>query len=315
MIIICILVSACSIENKDSLFETLLKEEGIHAAFYNSNGSKIAMATTSGRLLLCDSNLNIINYIQAHEKVANSSFFSLNDSLIITGGNDKKINTWKASNLEYVKTYPFKINSHTSVLGFHTMVGCGEFGKVVIYNAINNDTATIFLGATAFHVFYNIPDTSILVSSGNYGYEIDIQKRKITRKYIGNNGKFYCIMPNQSNTTVVTACSDSFVRVYSRATQKLIYKSKKLDGAVFVACYNYHNNTIAASTSNGSIYFFDTELKNLKNQIKAFDGCINTIHYHPSDSFMVAGSLDKKFGGVKLFSTYDGREIKKLMTN
>ena len=50
-------------------------------------------------------------------------------------------------------------------------------------------------------------------------------------------------MPDQNNTKVVTASSDSVVRVFSRETQKVLYQSKKLDGAVYVACYNYKNNT------------------------------------------------------------------------
>jgi WD40 repeat protein len=306
---------SCNIAPKDKSFIALTKNEGIHAAFYNSNGSKIAMATTNGRLLLCNGDLKILKSIQAHDQVANSSFFSLNDSMVITGGSDQKIKCWNADDLSMVKTYPFIVNSHTTVLGNQTMVGCGEGGKVVIYYNDFGDTTTVFLGETAFHVFYNRPDTSVLVSSGNAGYEINLWQKKVTRKYAIGNGKVFCIMPDQNNTKVVIASSDSVVRVFGRETQKVLYQSKKLDGAVYVACYNYKNNTIAASTSSGSIYFFDTELSQIKKQIKAFKGCVNTIHYHPSDSFLVVGSLDKKGGGAKLFSVYSGQEIKKLMSN
>jgi len=309
------IVFSCNIVSEDKSFIKLSKGEGIHAAFYNSNGSKIAMATTSGRLLLCNNDLKVLNSIQAHNQVVNSSFFSLNDLLIITGGDDKKIKSWDADDLSPVKTYPFNINSHTTILGNHTMVGCGEGGKVVIYNQDNGDTATLNLGSTAFHVFYNRPDTSVLVSAGNSGYEINLHRKKVTRKYTNNNGQVFCIMPDQTNTKVVTACSDSVVRVFDSQTQQLLYQSKKLDGSVYVACYNYHNNTIAASTASGSIYFFDVELINIKQQIKAFNGCINTIHYHPSDSFLVVGSLDKSFGGAKIYSVYNAKEIKNLLAN
>lgn len=315
MSLIFMMVLSCNIVPEDNSFKTLLKGEGIHAAFYNSDGSKIAMATTAGRLLLCNNGLEVINSIQAHNKVANSSFFSLNDMAVITGGDDKKIKSWDANDLSAIKTYPFTVNSHTTILGNRTMVGCGEGGKVVIYYHDSEDTATISLGATAFHVFYNRPDTSVLVSAGDAGYEINIQQKIVTRKYTNNNGQVFCIMPDQTNSKVVTACSDSVVRVFNRQTQELLYQSKMLDGAVYVACYNYHNNTIAASTSSGSIYFFDVELKHIKQQIKAFKGCINTIHYHPSDSFLVAGSLDKKFGGAKIYSVYNAKEFKNLLPN
>ena len=45
-----------------------------------------------------------------------------------------------------------------------------------------------------------------------------------------------------------------------------------------------------------------------RQKIKAFDGCINTIHFHPSDSFLVVGSLDKNQGGAKLFDVYSADE-------
>lgn len=304
---------SCNVVPEDKVFKALSKGEGIHAAFYNNDGSKIAMATTSGRLLLCDYELNILNSIQAHANVANSSFFSLNDSFIITGGDDNKINVWNGLDLTPIKTYPFVMNSHTTVLGYQTMVGCGD--RVVFYYNNNRDTFSVNLGSTAFHVFYNRPDTSVLVSAGNAGYEIDLIQKKVTHKYTSNDGLVYCIMPDQTNKTVVTACSDSIVRVFDSRNQRLLYQSKKLDGAIYVACYNYHNNTIAASTSSGSIYFFDVTLKTQRQKIKAFDGCINTIHFHPSDSFLVVGSLDKNQGGAKLFDVYSAKEIRSLHTN
>ncbi len=304
---------SCNVVSEDKAFITLSKGEGIHAAFYNSDGSKIAMATTSGRLLLCDNRLNIISSVQAHEHVTNSSFFSLNDSFIVTGGDDNKINVWSAFDLASIKTYPFIMNSHTTVLGYSTMVGCGN--RVVVYNKQNEDTFSINLNSTAFHVYYNKPDTSVLVSAGNSGYEINLIQKKVTHQYTSSSNLVYCIMPDQSNKTVVLACSDSIVRVFNSQNQRLLYQSKKLDGAVYVACYNYHNNTIAASTSSGSIYLFDVTLKNELKKIKAFEGCINTIHFHPSDSFLVVGSLDKKQGGAKLFDIQNAIELKSLLTN
>lgn len=309
----CFVFISCNTNNKHNPSQVLLPEEGIHAAFYNKDGSKIAMATTLGRLLLCDADLNIIAATQAHKGVTNSSFFSLNDSFIITGGADKKIQQWNATDLTLNYTYPYTLNSHTTVLGNNTMVGCGENGLTLIYTKKANDTTTIKLSKNAaFHVYYNRPDTSVVVSAGDAGYEINVQEKKVTHTYAVPNGLVYCIMPDQTNTMVVLGCGDSVVRVFNRSTQKLVYQSAKMDGAVYVACYNYQNNTIAASTSVGSIYFFDTSLKSIKHRIKAFNGCVNTIHYHPTDSFIVAGSLDKIHGGAKLFSANSGELLKDL---
>lgn len=311
-LVVFLTVSSCNINMKKPA-PLLLPGEGIHAAFYDKDGTKIAMATTLGRLLLCSADLTILLAKQAHEGVTNSSFFSLNDSFIITGGADKKIQQWNATDLTLNYTYPYTLNSHTTVLGNTTMVGCGENGLALIYTKRTNDTATIKLSNTAaFHVYYNKPDTTVVVSAGDAGYEINVQEKKVTHAYVVSNGLVYCIMPDQTNTTVVLGCGDSTVRVFNRSTEQLLYQSAKLDGAVYVACYNYQNNTIAASTSTGSIYFFDTALKLVKNRIKAFDGCVNTIHYHPTDSFIVAGSLDKENGGAKLFSAYSGKLLKDL---
>lgn len=311
--VICFLLHACNTSQEHKSTQLLQTNEGIHAAFYNSNGSRIAMATTQGRLILCDASLNILNAIQAHQGVTNSSFFSLNDSFIITGGSDRKIQQWNAQSLSNAFTYPFLLNSHTTVLGNHTMIGCGEAGTVLIYNNNTKDTASLTLSKTAaFHVYYNQNDTSVVVSAGDAGYEINILKKEVTHTYASKHGLVYCIMPDQTNTYVVLGCADSVVRVFNRKTQKLLYQSAKTDGQVYVACYNYKNNTIAASTSKGSIYFFDTQLKEIKKQLKAFNGCINTIHYHPSDSFIVAGSLDRTNGGAKLFSTYSYKQLKEL---
>jgi WD40 repeat protein len=291
----------------------LFKTEGIHAAFYNSNGTRIAMATTKGRLLLCDQNLKILKAIQAHQGVANSSFFSLSDKYIITGGSDRKIRQWAAKSLQLVHTFPYTFNSHTTVLGNQSMVGCGEYGKLLIYHRLSNKTSQLRLSKTAaYHVYYNRKDTSVVVSAGRAAYEVDILNDCVRRKYDSKQALVYCVMPDQTNTRVVLGCADSTIKVFDRSTQQLIYTSRKLDGQVYVACYNYQNNTIAASTSTGSIYFFDTKLVTLQKRIKAFNGCINTIHYHPSDAYIVAGSLDKKHGGAKLYSTKTYRLIKQI---
>jgi WD40 repeat protein len=308
-----LLLSACIGKEPVKHTSGLLQTEGIHAAFYNSTGTRIAMATTKGRLILCDQNLKILKAIQAHKGVANSSFFSLSDKHIITGGSDRKIRQWAARSLQLVHTFPYTFNSHTTVLGNQTMVGCGEYGKVLIYHRLSKKTSQIRLSKTAaYHVYYNQKDTSVVVSAGRAAYEVDILNNRVSRKYDSKQALVYCVMPDQTNTRVVLGCADSTIKIFDRNTKQLIFTSRKLDGQVYVACYNYQNNTIAASTSTGSIYFFDTKLRSLQKRIKAFNGCINTIHYHPSDAYIVAGSLDKLHGGAKLYSTKTYRLIKQL---
>ncbi len=311
--ILCQLLFSCQIKKEEKSSLHLQQAEGIHAAFYNSDGSKIAMATTKGRLILCDASLRVLRAIEAHKGVTNSSFFSLNDAFIITGGSDRKIQKWDAKNLQLLHTFPYAFNSHTTVLGNQTMVGCGEHGKLLIYDLKTKKSNVLYLSKTAaYHVYYTKKDATVVVSAGDAGYEVDILQKKIIHKYHTDQDLVYCIMPDQRNATVVLGCADSTVKVFDRETELLLYQSGKLDGQVYVACYNYKNNTIAASTSSGSIYFFDTQLQTIKKQIKAFDGCINTIHYHPSDSFIVAGSLDKQHGGAKLYDTYTYQLRQKL---
>lgn len=310
---ILLLLSACKASQQKEQSEDLLKNEGIHAAFYNSTGTRIAMATTKGRLLLCDHHLKILKAVQAHKGVANSSFFSLNDAYIITGGADQKIKQWHANSLQLARTFPYAFNSHTTVLGTNSMVGCGENGRLLIHDIRTQKAKILRVSPTAaYHVYYNQKDTSVVVSAGRAAVEVALRQQKITRTYDSRQELVFCVMPDQTNQTVVLACADSTIKVFERKTQQLLYQSKKLDGQVYVACYNYHNDVIAASTSAGSIYFFDTQLKTSKKRIKAFEGCINTIHYDPTDNFLVAGSLDPKNGGVKLYKTNTYSLIKAL---
>ncbi len=305
------LFGGCDISSKDSTNVQLREEpEGIHAAFYNSDGSKISMSTTRGRLILADSNLNIVVKSKGHKGHANSSFFSLDDKYIITGGEDRSLNVWNAATLESDRKYQFSFNSWTSIHGYYTLGGCGEKGQVIFYNKRSHDTIRFLLEPEgAFHLYYLLPDTSFVVSSGYSGYEINLQKKKIVHCYKGHSNWVYCIMPDNAQRRIVTASKDSTVKIFDRFTQSCLYTSPNLRGPVYVSCFNNKDNVIAASTGNGEIYFMDTTLATIKMKIKAFETRINTIHYSPDGTRMVVGS---EGGGAKIFSVKDGSLLYEL---
>ena len=149
-------------------------------------------------------------------------------------------------------------------------------------------------------------DTSFVVSSGFSGYELNLQNKKKIHRYSGHKNWVYCIMPDNAGKRIVTASRDSTVKIFDRFTEKCLASSEKLDGAVYVACFNKQDNTIAASTSNGSVYFMDAKLQKIKMKIKAFNTRINTIHYSPNGRNILVGSEE---GGVKIFSLMDGKML------
>lgn len=311
-IIIIIFMYGCSdISHKDSELQNQIDEiEGIHAAFYNSSGTRISMSTTKGRIILTDSLLNVIKKTNTHKGRANSSFFSLDDNYIITGGQDKILKVSNAHTLELEKEYDFNFNSWTSIHGYTTLGGCGEDGKLVIYDKRTNDTLVHTLEEDgAFHLYYIKPDTSLVVSSGVSGYEFDIIENKIKHKYEGHKDWVYCIMPSNNHQNIVTASKDSTVKIFDRFSEDNLYTSQKLDGAVYVACFSHSDDRVAASTSVGSIYFMDTTLSKVILKINAFDTHINTIHYSPDGTKILAGT---EGGGAKIFSTSTGEMLHKL---
>lgn len=308
VIVFCFFTSCNNDESKDTIkVEKKKSHEGIHAAFYNSDGSRISISSTMGRLALLDSNLNLIKIGEGHKGNANSCFFSVDDKYIVTGGLDKKMRVWEADSLSLFKEYNFNFNSWTSIHGYTTLGGCGEGGKVVFYNKATLDTVAYQLEKEgAFHCYYIQIDTSFVVSSGFSGYELYLQKRKKAHRYSGHKNWVYCIMPDNAGKRIVTASRDSTVKIFDRFTEKCLASSEKLDGAVYVACFNKQDNTVAASTSNGSVYFMDVKLQEIKMKIKAFDTRINTIHYSPNGRDILVGSEE---GGVKIFSIVDGNML------
>jgi WD40 repeat protein len=306
-----VLFSCNNFSSKDSQSEELYdEEEGIHAAFYNSDGTRISMSTTKGRVILTDSTLNMIKVKNVHEGRANSSFFSLDDNFIITGGQDRYLKVSNAKTLDLEEQYAFNFNSWTSIHGFNTLGGCGENGLLVIYVKNSGDTLIQQLESDgAFHLYYIIPDTNLVVSSGLSGYEFDIVNNKIVHQYKGHKDWVYCIMPSNNHQRIVTASKDSTVKIFDRFTEENLYTSQKLDGAVYVACFSHSDDLVAASTSVGSIYFMDTTLSEVKMKIKAFDTHINTIHYSPDGNRILAGT---EGGGAKIFSTITGELLFEL---
>jgi WD40 repeat protein len=253
---------------------------------------------------LVDTSLHILKSVQAHEGRANSSFFSLDDKFIITGGQDEVLNVWNSDDLSLDRKYDFGYNSYTSVHGFYTLGGCGRNGVVAIYDKRTTDTLFVELEPDgANHLFYVNPDTTLVISSGLHGYELDIQSGVVTKRFAGHTDRVYCIMPSNDKSRVVTSSADSTVKIFNRATENLLYTSPKLDGRAYVSCFSHDDDLVAASTSAGSIYFLDTTLTKVKMRIDAFDTRINTIHYSPSGDRMVAGS---EGGGAKIFDTRTG---------
>lgn len=295
---------------EDKSTEQNVASEGVNAAFYNSDGSKIAISTIKGNLLLTDKHLKLLKSRVAHRGSANSCFFSLNNKFIITGGDDKKLNVWHSDSLGLEKEYLFDFNSYTSVHGYNTLGGCGEKGKLIIYNIKTKDTLQLTLEPEgAYHLYYIKPDTNLVVSSGKSGYEVDLLTKRIAHRYIGHNNLVYCVMPNTRADRIITASEDSTVKIFDRFNEKCLYTSPKLNAAVYVACFNYSDNVVAACTSEGSIYFMDTTLHTIQLKIKAFDGIINTIHFSPDNKTILAGSRQ---GGAKQFSTANGSLLQQL---
>ena len=298
-------LAACINESKDNTIANKKENiEGIHAAFYNSDGSKISISTTKGRLALLDSNLKLITIAKVSEGNANSSFFSIDNKYIITGGSDKQLSVWNSDNLSSYKHYNFRFNSWTSIHGYNTLGGCGEGGKVIFYNKLSKDTIVYNLEKEgAFHCYYINVDTSFVVSSGFSGYELNLLNKQKVHKYTGHKDWVYCIMPDNAGRRIVTSSRDSTIKVFDRFSEKCLATSSKMDGAVYVTCFNKEDNSVAASTANGTVYFLDTTLHSIKMKIKAFTTRINTIHYSPSGKRILVGSEE---GGAKIFSTKDG---------
>lgn len=290
--------------NQNNNTSSTAKPQGIHAAFYNSNGSKIALSTDRGKLYVTDDTFGVLGQVDAHEGNATSSFFSLNDKFIITGGKDKLLKIWQADNLLPVKSYNFNLHAFTSVYGYNTIAACGRGGKVILFNISNNIKQEITLEKEgAYFLYYIEPDSALLISSALKGFEVSVASGAILHQYKGHTRAAYCIMPAHSKKLVVTASADSVVRVFDRYTEKLIYKSAPLDGQAFVATFGAADKVIAASTSSGSIYIFDTTLSNVLLKIAAFSTRVNTIHFSPDGTKILAGS---EGGGAKIFSSVNG---------
>lgn len=285
-------------------------ENGVHAAFYNSKGNRIAVSTSTGNVILTDKNLHVLSTSFSHHGNVNSCFFSLDDKHIITGGSDKFIRRWNAETLQLENKFDFNFNSYTTIHGYSTICGCGENGILVTYHlAQRKKTIRNLEMAGSYHLFYVEPDSIIVVCSGINGYEYDITKNAIEHIYRGHTNQVYCIMPSNNKKLIITASADSTVKLFDRKTAQCISTSPTLDGKIYVASFSPNDSTIAASTSSGSIYFFDRQLASIKLKIKAFDTRINTIHYSPDGTRILAGS---EGGGVKIFSTTDGKRLHEL---
>ena len=304
---------ACSkTSNKGNENAVGWKPVGVHSAFYNGSGDRCAISLTNGYILLADSSLRVLEVRRAHQTGAHSSFFSLDDRYIVSGGADKYIRIWDSNTLYPVKQRRVDFAPYTSVMGYSYFGACGEKGNVYFESFSDSQTVVRNMLDTlgAFHLFFNT-DSSVVISSGFSAYEFDIKNNKVLHVYGGHKAPVYCVMPNVAETRYVTASGDSMVRVFDRQTTRLLGKSAPLDGAVYVACFNPASTYIAASTTQGSIYFLDAKTLKVRNKITAFSGIINTIHYSPDGKHMLAGS---EGGGAKIFDVETAKELYVLKT-
>ena len=301
LIIGVIIVALANCKRKSTQNIYYSKTEGVHAAFYNSFGDRKAVSTTQGNLLLLDTQLNIIKKINTKQGNATSSFFSLNDSFIITGGIDKSLCIWDSKTLERRGRYVTDFYLYASIYGVQTFGGSGTEGRFIMYNHALKDTfSTTLEKEGAYHLYYCIPDSVVVVGSGHKGFQIDICNKKIVNEYLSHTGQVYCIMPSNSLEFVVSGAADSTVKIFNRNSGELLSSSDKLDGEVYVCCFNHNDSIVAASTSSGYIYLFDNQLKHIKKKVKAFETLVNGFHYSPDGSRMVAVS---EGGGMKIYST------------
>lgn len=286
---------------------------GVHAAFFNNAGSKCAIATDNGQVIVTDTLLNIIGKIQAHEGSTTSSFFSHNGKYIITGSLEKELKIWDANNFELVREKKVDFMLYTSVFGTNIYGGCGEGGNIILFDW-KGDSVLYNLKSSehgAYFLYLFDGEKALLVAAGEgRATEYNMQTGQVSMEFKGHTDKVFCTMPSPDNKKVITASADSTVIIWDRKSGKLLHQITGFQAPVYVSCFSPDGKRIAACTTDGKIHIFEDYKKVLEWQ--AFDGIVNTIHYSPNGNLMLAGSED---GGARMFNANDGSLIAKWQEN
>lgn len=283
------------------------KHIGVHAAFFNPTGTKCAISTDNGQVVITDTLLNVIENIKSHIGSTTSSFFSHNGEYIVTGGTDNSIKVWDVNNFELLKEKKVDFPLYTSVFGTKIYGGCGEGGNIILFDW-QGDSLLYHLKSSkdgAYFLYLFDGEKYLLVAAGEgRATEWNMQTGHISMEYKGHKDKVFCTMPSPDLTKVITASADSTVIVWDRKTGKLLHQISDFEAPVYVSCFSPDGKRIAACTTNGKIHVFQDYTKILEWQ--AFDGIVNTIHYSPNGNMILAGS---EASGARMFNASTGSLI------
>lgn len=272
---------------------------GVHAAFFNSKGTRCALATTAGNVIVTDALLNEIGRFHAHEGGVTSSFFSPDDNFIVTGGPDSVLRVWDSQDYSLVQEHHTGFGIYTCVMGYQSAVGCGQGGRLIRIPTQSDLSATHwkFDADGAYFLYFLEIDSTILCAIGSMAIEFDVTTGMVGGIYDSHVTPVFCAMPSPDMTKIITASADSTVIVWDRVTGRPQQPPLTFDSPVFVACFSPCGAEIAVATAVGDVIIIDENGKRRAKRV--FPERVNTIHFSPNGKFIVAGS---ELFGVKLLS-------------
>ncbi|KAK6623517.1 hypothetical protein RUM43_009369 [Polyplax serrata] len=269
------------------------------------------MATSSMR------SIKLQEFVAHEAKVNCLALGQISGRVLVTGGNDKKVNLWAIGTTNYV----LSLNAHTSpvecVKFGHTeefVCSGSEAGELYIWDLEANKKTRTFIGhkdgirCMDFHPYGDF------LASGSLDTSIklwDLRRKGCISNYRGHILTVNSVRFSPDGLWLASGGDDGVVKIWDVRIGRLLQEFPDHFGSVLTVEFHPHEFLLASGSSDGTVNFWDLEKFQLVSKVEKEQGSISCLHFSPEGECLYAGVEDY----LKVFGWEPGRMFDSVLTS
>jgi hypothetical protein len=237
-----------------------------------------------------------------HSGAVRSLAINNKSSIVITGGDDNRGNTWDVKDGKKIKVITFK--DAATALAFNSsnkiLVGGGMAKRLIVFDVVPNGNGydykvkRMFTGhdAGVTAIAFN-PLSNIVCSVDDNGVVKlwDASTAKLSGTGKGHTKRVNAVSFSPDGEVVATGSDDNTVRIFSGTTGQ-VKKTIEVGQKVTAVAFSADGAWLASATRNGIINIWDPQTGSKLMEFSNGKDAVNSITFSPDVQYLLAGGDD-----------------------
>ncbi|CAI9720666.1 katanin p80 WD40 repeat-containing subunit B1 [Octopus vulgaris] len=205
----------------------------------------------------------------AHAQTINCLALGHKSSVLVTGGEDRKINLWTLCK-----------DGYTAIMSL--------FGHVSPIEAVRFDHS----------------EEKVATGTRSGTFKVwDLETLKVQKTFYGHRSGIKSIAFHPTGDFIASASTDSSIKLWDIKRKSCIYRYKGHQGSVNNLQFSPDGGWIASAGDDGIVKLWDLKAGKLLADLKGHKSGVNVVDFHPGELLLASGSSDRtvKFWDLENF--------------